>query len=581
MFQIPDDKGRIRQPNNGDSQGNVHMTYGIDFETNKGRIEISEQVKKLVNNLDNANFNGYAASIAAFTLPGGSTGKIFAVSDKTFSADIGDPLATWTQESSGSVPDSGNTIMDSAYFNGLFLVSEATNIKAWNGTTWSSWWQGTLGQAALSAGQRHIIWVGSDGNLYIVDGGNKVYKVTPTGTVSKTGGGTLDFSASNYRISCGVTSSNRSFIGTVDLTGEEAVIIEWDMSAQASSANKLHPIGAKGVRCIAIWNDRPVAILSNGKVKYFDGFSFIEFETPIQFPLTDNTQLATNFIHPNGWAIIDNLPHFLVTGRTDTQELITATKQASYQMPSGVWCLDPSIGLYHRFTLGTGITPQKDYGKMNIVEVGALYSLQKSESKFLASYEYRSEDETTNRSVLVYHDAQNTQDGRGFLMTPFAFSLKNPWKKLDVFHKALTNDNKVRVFYRTDKKESLAQSGVWVSPSQFNVNGVSLGITKGDTAFVKMGNGSGQLLKIANVTESASITVVIFDDVNNFVTTNDKGVLDFFNFRFMGEVTSTTQDLSSFTLPEQARRRKTQLLFEVQQKASSKSEIDFVSIDNK
>jgi hypothetical protein len=183
--------------------------------------------------------------------------------------------------------------------------------------------------------------------------------------------------------------------------------------------------------------------------------------------------------------------------------------------------------------------------------------------------------------VLVYHDAQNTQDGRGFLMTPFAFSLKNPWKKLDVFHKALTNDNKVRVFYRTDKKESLAQSGVWVSPSQFNVNGVSLGITKGDTAFVKMGNGSGQLLKIANVTESASITVVIFDDVNNFVTTNDKGVLDFFNFRFMGEVTSTTQDLSSFTLPEQARRRKTQLLFEVQQKASSKSEIDFVSIDNK
>ncbi len=574
-FSIPDDKGRITQPNEGNARGNVFMSYGLDFETNKGKIGVSEQVKKLVNTTDNADFNGYAAAILSYST-NGSTGKTFAVSGKVFSADFADVLGSWTEETTGTEPDSGNTIMDATYFDGLVLVSEATDIKSWNGSTWTSWWQTTLGQSALSAGERHLMEVGPDGNLYIVDNGNKLYRVTPTGTITKTGDGSLDFSATNLQFSTLVGNSTRLWIGTRDLTGDEGAILEWDMSPSAATVNKIHKIGAKSVKCIAIWEDTPIAILSNGKVKYFNGISFVEFKTSIKFPVNANSELADNFIHPNGWAIIDNLPHFLVTGKTDNQTTLSATKQSSYQMPAGVWCLDPSIGLYHRFALGTGLTPQEDYGKISIREVGALYSLQKTDSKFLASYEYYNDTESSTISTLTYHDNTNTQAGRGYLMTPFMLSLKQVSKNLDAYHQKMVSGESINIYYRTEKQEVLAKSATWASQTQANIVGINLGIAIGDIAFVKMGNGSGQLLRVADVQESSSTTAVTFTEANTFVTAGDLAVFDFLNFKFMGTIDDTTRDYHTFNYPLTEQKRRIQLLVEFRQAANNKMELDYL-----
>lgn len=572
-FSIPNDKG-IRQPNNGDTQGNVYMTYGIDFETQKSRVLVSQPVKKLITDVDNANFDGYAGSIGAYSL-NGTTGKIFAISDKAFSASISDPLGTWTEETAGSEPNSGNTIMDSTFFDGLFLVSEATDIKSWNGTTWASWWQGTAGQSALQTGERHLLWTGANGNLYVVDDGNKVYRVTPTGTVSTSGNGTLDYSATQYEITCAVTNSTRSWIGTVDKSGEEAVLIEWDMSPGSADANKLHPMGAKAVRCIAVWNDTPIAVLSDGKVKYFNGVSFVEFQNTCQFPVTDGQELSSDFIHPNGWAIIDDAPHFLVTGKVEAENEGSSVNNASYKMPSGIWCLDPSIGLYHRFAIGSGATTQEDYGIMQVSRVGALYSLQRNDSKFLASYEYFLDNGLTERSVLVYHDGANTRPSTGFLMTPFAYSLREMWKKVELFHKELQTGEKMRVYYRNKKRENVGLAGAWATTDTFNVVDTGLNIEKGDVAFIKTGKGAGQLLRVKSATESLSTTSITFETPNTFVAVNDLGTIDVLNFRFMGEVTSTTEDYKELAIPETAKKRKMQFLFEFQQNANNTMELDF------
>jgi hypothetical protein len=415
--------------------------------------------------------------------------------------------------------------------------------------------------------------VGSDGNLYIVDAGNKLYKVHPIDGETVSGDGTLDFSATNFEFSCVVSTSNRLFIGTEDLNGEEGVVIEWDLSASSNTANKLHKIGAKAVRCIAVWNDIPIAVLSNGKVKYFNGSSFVDFETSVQFPEAENGEFDDDFIHPNGWAIIDGLPHFLVTGR-----ILDEFKVSSYKMPSGVWCLDPSIGLYHRFALGTGLTPQENYGNMHIYSVGALYSLQNPDSKFLASYDYYDRNDVL-KSVLVYHDNTNSQNGRGFLMTPFAFGLRKMWKNVELWHKNLVAGEKIRVFYRSSKREVLSQEGTWASTTQFNIVGTSLGIVKGDIAFIKTGSGAGQLMRVDSVSESSSVTSVVFTEPNTFVTVSDQGIADFLNFKFMGEITDTTQDFHSFVIPTTEKRRKLQFLYEFQQAAGNKMELDYTIIN--
>lgn len=570
IFSLPNEKGGFTQPNKSDSSGDIFMTYGIDLD--KGGVGVSAQVKKLINSDDNADFDGYAGSIGKYT------DKIFAISDWAFSANDSTPLGTWSKETSGTEPDSGNTIMDSAYFDGLFLVSEADDIKAYNGSTWSSWWKTTLGQASLDSGRRHLLWVGADGNLYIVDmDATKVYRVTPTGTITKTGAGSLDFSATSYEITSAVTTSNRSWIGTKSLVGEEAAIIEWDMSPSASTANKFHKVNAKEVVCIAVWNDTPVAVLSTGKVKYFNGVSFVDFERSMQFPVPEGYDMAEgdNFIHPNGWAIIDDLPHFLASGRIENGSSLVGATNSSYVFPGGVWCLDPNVGLYHRFALGSGLSTQEDYGKMKIKNVGALYSLASSDSKFLASYEYL-DDAGATKSTLVYHDAANSQPSIGYLMTAYKFNLRDLWKQIEVFHKKLANGAKIKIYYRNEKTDIIGQAGVWSSTTKFHITGTGLAIETGDVAFVKFGAGAGQLLRVASATETATLTIVTFTEAADFISVNDQSVLDFLNFRFMGEITNETTDSHVFTIPGQNKNRKTQFLFEFQQPANTTIEVDYI-----
>jgi hypothetical protein len=164
-------------------------------------------------------------------------------------------------------------------------------------------------------------------------------------------------------------------------------------------------------------------------------------------------------------------------------------------------------------------------------------------------------------------------------MTPFAFGLRKPWKTLETFHKTLSSGEKIRVFYRSRKRETLAQSGTWLSTTELNIEAVSLGIERGDVAFVKTGPGSGQLLRIDQVSESSSVTTVTFLDANTFATLNDKTAVDFLNFKFMGEINDTTQDYHNFTIPLTEKNRKLQFLFEFQQVAGNTMEMDYAIIN--
>lgn len=572
-YSLPNEKG-YSQPNKDNRSGNIFATYNINLED--GGVRTSAQVKKLLTDADNVDFAGYAGSMVQYG--DALTGDLFAISDKAFRADANTPLGTYTESTTGTEPDSGNAIMDSAYFDSLVLVSEATDIKAWNGSTWSSWWTGTLGASALTTGTRHLMEVGADGNLYVTDLGNKLYKVNTSGSETLSGAGTLDFSATNYRFTALESNSTRLWIGTEDLSGEEAIIIEWDMAPNSNTANRLHKVGAQKVMCIAIWNDTPIAILSNGQVKYFNGDSFVNFDKSIMFPVEGDAHLDEDFIHPNGWAIIDDLPHFLVSGRTRNATIQTSVVENSYSMPSGVWCLNPSIGLYHRFALGTGESTQEDYGKICIKEVGFLYALQNPNSKFICSYEYYLDNGTTARSVLAYHDDTNSQAGRSYLITPFVYNFRNALKSVEQYHKKMSGGEKIKVYYRHEEDDATDLLGTWADTSTFNIVSTGLGISDGDLVLIKMGAGSGQLIRVADVTESSTVTSITLEEANTFATATDVGAIDVLNFRSMGSISDTTQDYHTLNIPADGLHRKTQFLFEFRQAASNEMDLDYAII---
>lgn len=578
-FFLPSEKGEIKQPNSGASLGNVYASYGIDFDSEPGKIKIAAQVKKAFTDEDDVDFAGYAGAIMSFS-DDGSNGKIFAVSDKSFDTNFGTPTTGWAQSStSGTDPDGGNTVRDAEVFDGLFLVSGdvssgTQDILSWNGSAWASWWKTTLGQSGLPTGVRTLLKVGADGNLYVGAGANKIFRVTPTGTVSTTGQGTLDFSATYYRFVCIAATSTRLFIGARDLSGDEGVIIEWDMSPQSIAANRIHKIGAQSVACIAVWNDVPIAVLSNGKIKYFNGSSFVDYPN-IEFPVKSGARLNDDFMHPNGWAIIDDKPHFLAMGRTATQNTSDSVKETDWVFPAAVWCLDPEIGLYPRFPLGTGETPQEDYGKPAIKDVGALYAYKASrqdQTKFICSYEYYLANGTSVRTALVYYDNTNSQPSRAWLATPFIMSYKEMWKTLDSFYKPMPTGARIKTYSRTENTDPVRVDGNWASSTHFNVVNTGLSIQKGDIALVKMGPGSNQWLKVKEVSESATVTEIIFEDSNTFVSADDAGVLEIFDFRFMGEIKSA--DYSTLNIPAIGKARKRQILFEFIQPAAQEIEVD-------
>lgn len=337
-------------------------------------------------------------------------------------------------------------------------------------------------------------------------------------------------------------------------------------------------IGAQSVPCIAVWNDMPIAVLSNGKLKYFNGSSFVEYEG-MEFPVPNGARLYDEFIHPNGWDIIDDKPHFLAMGRTATQSTPTSIKETDYAFPAAVWCLDPEIGLYPRFPLGTGETTQEDYGKPAINELGALFGYKagrQDTTKFLCSYTYYLDDLSTLRHVLVYYDNANSQASHAWLMTPFVMSFKEAWKTMDIYNKPMPTGCSLNVYYRSEDESPTRLDGTWASTTQLNVESINLGLERGDLAYVKLGNGTNQWLRVESAEESSSVTSVVFQDANSFVTANEKGVLDVFKFRFMGTVDSL-KDYTTFNVPD-GNKRKKQFLLEFIQAASENIELDAVVV---
>lgn len=565
-MQIPDQNRNFSQPNIGENYGNLAFTYGIDLKSNKGKIRVSERTKELINSNDETDFSGYAGNIFKYA---GSGGKVLAVSDRTYIGDPSDITAGLAQDTDGSPPTGGNTVVSGCEFNGLALVSDGTNIKSYNGSTWSSFWQGTLGQSALATGNRRFMRVGPNGNLYITDGGNKVYRVRYTGTysVSTTGNGTLDLSATSYKFTAMEPSSTRMWLGTENPHGK-AVIVEWDMSANASSPNKLHEVGAEAVRCIFIHNDIPHAVLSTGKIVAYNGISFSEVPG-FQFPVKENHSLSDSFIHPNGWAIIDGLPHLLVSGIVeDATDTYTGNRKSNWIMPSGVYCVDSEIGVYLRYQL-------RHY---HVPFVGALMELDTLDTKFLASYEYYDKDKNLV-SVLDYHDRANSQATTAYLASSWKENFAQGTKDVTLMLDPLALGESIRVFYRDKNEDSTTFEGVWASKTQFNVVGVDLGIEKGNIAFVKVGNGSSELLRVEEVNESSNVTGIVFDQQVSSVTAQDLGVIEVLNFKYIGTFNSTTLDEMTFGLTNTKKAKKTQVLLEINQNPSHKIQLDYCIIN--
>lgn len=595
-YSIPDESGNILQLNKGEFLGNVFMTHGVDFTTEQGRILSSPTLKNIFDENDDSDFDN---PIAAFVFYGD---KWWGISDVLFKSATGYPDSAWAQDGVTDSPSGDWKEMDGEVFDGLLLVSgtgaSQDDIYAFNGSAWSSWWKGTLAQTGLDATVFKPIKEGASGLLYILDAQQKVYYVTNAGSVVKTGNGTLDFSATTYKLICMEPTSTRMWFGGTDIARGQAVVIEWDMSLNSSTPNKIHILkGARSVQAIGIDNDTPVAVLSNGELRGYNG-SFFEplnrgnaklpkpprgYTYKGELTGASTITVDAGIIHPNGWDIVDGMLHFFFNTKIVNK---SGTEQGGHwNAPAGIWCADPNVGLYCRFPVARD-SGTADYAASNVTDHGAMTFVGSAAGEFLASAKIYSNSSSTSKAVLLLQDKERSLASRGWMVgIPFQATRQNMWQNIEFLHRKLENSSdRILVKSRLHRSNTLPAEGdvTWTSTTVFTTTDADFAnVVAGDEVTVIRGNGAGCTSHIATITENTgTYTVTLLDPVLN-ISNGNTGRVRVDNWRLLATISSQNVDYHDFNIPSIEDSFKLWIKLEFRTAASSQIELDKLIINNK
>lgn len=597
VFSIPDQNGNIIQPNRGEVLGNVFMSHGVDFTTEPGRIIPSPTLKNIFDYNDDNDFDNPLSSYEFYN------SQWWGVGDVMLKSTTGFPDSAWAQDNISGSPTGDWKEMDGEVFDGNLLVSgvgaSQDDIYAFSGSAWSSWWKGTLAQSALDTTYFKPIKVGATGRIYILDDQQKVYNVTTAAAVSTTGNGTLDFSATTYKLICMEPSSSRMWFGGTDTSRGVAIVVEWDMSLNSATANKIHTLQGRAVQAIAVWNDTPIAVLSTGELYIFNG-SYFE---PIQgarlphpgFGFTYKGELSGSdtltvdggIIHPNGWDIIDGYPHFFFN--TKIVNASGTEFPGMWNAPSGIYCYDPQVGLYCRFPIARE-SGTVDYAAPDVANHGALSATGAGAGKFLTSAKTYSDSAATTIVSLLLHDNERSLAARGWIASvPFQASRHDIWQNIEFLHQKLKNSSdKILIKYRQHRDNTMPIEGAvtWTSTTVFtttdsdfaNIDTNSPG--NYEIAVIR-GDGSGCTSQISTISEAGGTYTVTLNEPVLAVSASETGRVRVDNWRNLATISSQAVDYHDFTFPETEDSFKLWIKLEFRTAASSQIELDRMIINSK
>jgi len=588
-FEFPY-KGEVSQMNKGEAYGSLHTSYGIDFSTEKGRI-LSSPASLNILNTDGLS----TEQVIAFAV---IDSRWIGVADGVYrggSGQVQDPTNGWAIDGTASTPAVDTLEGDATPFDGYLVVSGISgggDIYKYDGSAWSSWWTGTLAQAALSTSSFKPMKVGPSGRLYILDSMNKVYNVTTALSVTKTGNGTLDLSDTGYKFNCMAMSSNRMWLGGRDISTGMSIVAEWDMSLNEATVSRFYSPGSTGVRSIVVWNDSPVLMLADGTMRFYDGSSFYSkdgarllrpengFSFAGDYVSTSILTLSSFNMHPNGSAIIDELPHFLMSAcLRDTSG--TTSIGNEYHTVAGIFCYDPEIGLYNRFPIVASIDETLGFGSeiKTTGQMGALIAAPSPGTKFLASAKVWNDTEGYPASVIFSDDNARTLASRGrFVLNPFYGTAKDLWQKVEILGKRLKNSSdRILLKYRLEKSgtKPFKASVIFSSSTSFTSTDTNFQYAEaGDLVLLAYDYGGNESAHISAISYSnPTYTVTLDETIAGFLPAM-ANVVRVDNFKRLGTISNQKTDYHDISLKNTEGSHTFWLMVELRAAAGSVVELD-------
>jgi len=483
MFRIPTPDKKFVVDNASMSRGNIHATFNVMFDADRGRIKLNPLVKLWKSTADSADFVKPTAIVVA-SKNGGGGGDAYIMTTK--SSGFGGIWSTtdWGKLTGANAPATCRDGFSDACLcwgylhvsdtDGLHYVLPDASAGDWAIKDADADWKG------------HFILLPfiETGRLYMIS----TYKIISCdSSYTRATSGSYTQIGLTTTITAARASSKRIWYATQSPNGYgDCKIYEWD--GVSPNPLNIHTIPVSKIQNIFIIDDVPVAIDQRGRFWFYDGCGF-SLKDGVNIPAReDDFALQTVSIHRNGSFVDKGKAYILVGSGADT-------KNTTERALAGIWCYDPSIGLYHHSSPDN--TSQ--------IPLTLVYALARGlyDGTMIAGYGGGQVNTTSVDKISVTEQTGIAGTSRvGFIITQFLESknLQDMFSSIGVrFRKMFDPEAKIEVKYRLWKSIECNTTITWTGARTFtatvsSLNGTSVYCTPvkiGDEVMIQNGANTG------------------------------------------------------------------------------------------
>lgn len=335
MITIPSTTKQWVQTNESDLTGNLAQTKNITFD-DKGYLQLSNSSRAIMDESIDTDFNRPAVILFS-----SDYGYFVETTENAFQVST-EILTTRPTEIVTSGVPVGDVQSDAVWFGGLMPVTQNTDIKYYDpvANTWTD-----TNVSLTNSGQHQLVNFLGITSLAVANVNTVNLYATPISatpiliTTLQIG---LDFNITSM-----VYFNQNLYIGTHHLYGGHAFMYVWN--GLGSAAQQAYEVDSNTIFSMCVYKDSIVCFTGNGSLLQFNGggFNFLA-GFPIYYTdqaLVDETNIGMdkNIMKANG-----ELLYILFTNReNNAARLLT--------QPDGLWCYDPKVGLYHRYSLSMAL----------------------------------------------------------------------------------------------------------------------------------------------------------------------------------------------------------------------------------
>jgi hypothetical protein len=345
MYKIPNEN-KFAQTNESDKTGNIYLTKNMNFDE-AGYIQLEKRTRVIgsaddMADLENGTFGSTPVQCIGYTnnqlYIGANNAIYYSTATET------DDILTWTKVTAAGIPTLGNTSDFLSWGGALYVASgsEVGYIAAANSYTQSTTDNGTF------------LCIFENLNLlaYCVD--NVVKLMNSSNTVIQTL--TLP---TDYTVASMAWNNDRLYIGTIarQSEGDNAMLFVWD--GLGTGYNAAYPIEGHSIFSVTRYKNGVALITSNGELMFCSGGLSTLAYLPIYYSKYkwSNATTSSPYTRVSARGLMadkDKLYLALYSRFTNLVDEFKPNWLATF--PSGVWCFDPKVGLYHRWSVGVSVS---------------------------------------------------------------------------------------------------------------------------------------------------------------------------------------------------------------------------------